>query len=102
MCTFTTSHTGTNWYPCRQFQLRHQGLTGGERCVFGEGRDTLAGGRVKSLSDTVLSAVWGNKIAIVDTSLISIENHNYHYQKEIRKPTWIPALSPEMVSSEAS
>lgn len=104
MCTHFC-HIGTNWHPGRQFQPRDQGLTGRKCCAFGEGRGTLAGGRVESSPATALSVVWRNKIASVDTSLVSLDNHNIIMGRsggEIRKATWVRALSPETVSLEGS
>ena len=53
-----------------------------------------------SSTTTAPSAAWRNKINSVDSSLTSLQNHNYPYEKEIRKPTWVLALSPETVSPE--
>lgn len=69
-------HFGTTWHPGRKFQPRDQELTDRARCAFGEGRGTLAGDRVESSPTIALSVVWRNKIAIVDTSLVSLDNNN--------------------------
>lgn len=76
MYIFSRSHVGANWHPGRQFQPRDQGLTRKECCAFGEGRNTLVGGRVENSPAISLSAVWRNKIAIADINLLCLENHN--------------------------
>lgn len=95
MCMFTHSHISTNWHPDRQVEPGDQGLTGESAGPLVRAETCWQEARVKSSPATVVSAVWRNKIAIMDTNLIALQNHKNYYGDEVRKSVWVPVLKTQ-------